>query len=49
MVWGACYLEAVGGGQAALLPEAEGVLQLLGGAQGAGAGLGQAAQQGQAG
>lgn len=44
-----CYLEAVGGGQAALFPEAEGALQLLCGAQGERVGPAQAAQQGQAG
>lgn len=44
-----CYLEAVGGGQAALLPEAEGRLQLLRGAQREGVGLVQATQQDQAG
>lgn len=49
MAWRPCYLEAVAGGQPALLPEAEGALQLLGGAQGEGVGLAQAAQQGQAG
>lgn len=43
------YLEAVGGRQAALLPEAKRALQLLRGAQGQGVGLGQATQQGQAG
>lgn len=43
------YLEAVGSGQAALLPEAYGALQLLRGAQGEGVGLVQATQQGQAG
>lgn len=49
MVWRPCYLAAVGGGQATLLPEAEGTLQLLRGAQGEGVGLTQATQQGQAG
>lgn len=49
MVWRPCYLETVGGRQAALFPEAEGALQLLGGAQGKCVGLAQAAQQGQAG
>lgn len=29
MVWRSCYLAVAGGGQAALLPEAEGALQLL--------------------
>lgn len=43
-----CYLEAVGGGQAALLPEAEGGLQLLQGAQREGVGLVETTQQDQA-
>lgn len=43
------YLEAVGGRQAALLPELEGMLQLLRGAPGEGTGLAQAAEQGQTG
>lgn len=47
--WRPRYLEAVRGGQAALLPEAEGALQLLGRAQRERVGLIQATQQGQAG